>query len=38
MPQNQLEQLRQYTVVVADTGDMEAMKQFRPRMPPPILR
>jgi transaldolase len=31
MPQNQLEQLRQYTVVVADTGDMEAMKQFRPQ-------
>jgi transaldolase len=23
--------LRQYTVVVADTGDMEAMKQFRPQ-------
>jgi len=31
MPQNLLEQLRQYTVVVADTGDMEAMKQFRPQ-------
>jgi len=31
MPQNLLEQLRKYTVVVADTGDMEAMKQFRPQ-------
>jgi transaldolase len=26
-----LEQLRQYTVVVADTGDMEAMEQFHPQ-------
>ena len=31
MPQNLLEQLRTYTVVVADTGDMEAMKKFRPQ-------
>jgi transaldolase len=31
MPKNLLEQLRTYTVVVADTGDMEAMKQFRPQ-------
>ncbi len=31
MPQNLLEQLRQYTVVVADTGDMEAMEQFHPQ-------
>jgi transaldolase len=31
MPQNMLEQLRKYTVVVADTGDMEAMKKFRPQ-------
>ena len=30
MPQNLLEQLRSYTVVVADTGDIEAMEQFRP--------
>ncbi|MGB8847947.1 MAG: transaldolase [Terracidiphilus sp.] len=30
MPQNLLEQLRNYTTVVADTGDMEAMKQFKP--------
>jgi len=30
MPQNQLEQLRSYTVVVADTGDIEAMEKFRP--------
>jgi transaldolase len=30
MPQNLLEQLRQYTVVVADTGDMEAMEKFHP--------
>ena len=30
MPQNLLEQLRKFTVVVADTGDFEAMEQFRP--------
>ncbi len=30
MPQNLLEQLRKYTVVVADTGDFDAMEQFRP--------
>jgi transaldolase len=28
---NLLEQLRQYTVVVADTGDMEAMEKFHPQ-------
>src|SRR5664279_1108820 len=31
MPQNLLEQLRSYTVVVADTGDIEAMEEFRPQ-------
>ena len=31
MPQNLLEQLRQYTTVVADTGDIQAMEQFRPQ-------
>ncbi len=30
MPQNLLEQLRKFTVVVADTGDMEAMEKFHP--------
>jgi transaldolase len=30
MPQNLLEQLRKFTVVVADTGDIEAMEKFRP--------
>ena len=30
MPKNLLEQLRGYTVVVADTGDIEAMEKFRP--------
>jgi transaldolase len=30
MPQNLLEQLRKFTVVVADTGDIEAIEQFRP--------
>ena len=30
MPQNLLEQLRKYTVVVADTGDIEAMEKFPP--------
>ena len=28
---NLLEQLRKFTVVVADTGDMEAMEKFRPQ-------
>ncbi|MGD0730087.1 MAG: transaldolase [Terracidiphilus sp.] len=31
MPQNLLEQLRQYTIVVADTGDIQAMEKFRPQ-------
>ncbi len=31
MPQNLLEQLRTFTVVVADTGDIEAMEKFRPQ-------
>ncbi len=30
MPQSLLEQLRKVTTVVADTGDIEAMEQFRP--------
>lgn len=30
MPQNLLEQLRSFTTVVADTGDIEAMEKFRP--------
>jgi len=30
MPQNLLEQLRSYTTVVSDTGDFEAIKQFKP--------
>jgi len=30
MPQNLLEQLRNYTTVVADTGDFGAMEKFRP--------
>src|SRR5471032_2924712 len=28
---NQLEQLKQFTVVVADTGDFASLKQFAPR-------
>ena len=31
MSQNLLEQLRNFTVVVADTGDIEAMENFRPQ-------
>jgi transaldolase len=31
MAQNLLEQLRSYTTVVADTGDIEAMEKFRPQ-------
>jgi transaldolase len=30
MPQNLLEQLRKFTTVVADTGDIQAMEQFKP--------
>jgi transaldolase len=30
MPQNLLEQLRSYTTVVADTGDIQAMEKFKP--------
>ena len=30
MPKNLLEQLRNYTTVVADTGDIEAMEEFKP--------
>jgi transaldolase len=30
MPQNLLEQLRNYTTVVSDTGDIEAIAKFRP--------
>lgn len=30
MPQTLLEQLRNYTTVVADTGDIESMERFRP--------
>ena len=30
-PASQLEQLKKFTVVVADTGDFESMKQFTPR-------
>src|SRR5664279_3128732 len=31
MAQNLLEQLRKFTVVVADTGDIAAMEKFRPQ-------
>ena len=31
MPQNLLEQLRQYTLIVADTGDIESIEKFRPQ-------
>ena len=31
MPKNLLEQLREMTVVVADTGDIQAIEQFTPR-------
>ena len=30
MPTNQLDQLKQFTTVVADTGDFESMKQYQP--------
>jgi transaldolase len=31
MPQNLLQQLRKFTTVVADTGDIDAMEKFRPQ-------
>ncbi len=31
MPTTQLDQLKQFTIVVADTGDFESMKQYQPR-------
>lgn len=31
MPSNQLEQLKQFTKVVADTGDFASMKQYAPQ-------
>ncbi len=31
MSSNQLEQLKQFTIVVADTGDFEAMKAYQPQ-------
>ena len=31
MPNNQLDQLKQFTTVVADTGDFASLKQFAPR-------
>ncbi|MES2995942.1 MAG: transaldolase [Verrucomicrobiota bacterium] len=31
MSKNQLEQLKDFTVVVADTGDFESMKEYQPR-------
>ena len=31
MSANQLEQLKKFTVVVADTGDFESMKEYQPR-------
>jgi transaldolase len=30
MPENLLEQLRKFTIVVADTGDIDSMEKFRP--------
>ncbi len=34
---DKLTSLRQYTTVVADTGDIAAMKLYQPRMPQPTL-
>jgi len=31
MPKNLLEQLRQYSVIVVDTGDIESMEKFKPQ-------
>lgn len=37
MARTLLEQLREMTVVVADTGDIQAIKTFTPKMPLPTL-
>jgi hypothetical protein len=38
MPQNLLEQLRKYTVVVPTPATLRRWRSFAPRMPPPTLR
>jgi len=38
MPKNLLEQLREVTVVVADTGDIEAIEKVKPTMRQPTPR
>ncbi len=35
---SQLDELKKYTTVVADTGDIESIKKFAPRMRPPTPR
>jgi transaldolase len=35
---NELDQLKQFTTVVADTGDFATLKQFAPQDPPRIRR
>ena len=35
---SQLDELKKYTTVVADTGDIESIKQLAPRMRPPTPR
>jgi transaldolase len=35
---NQLDALKQFTTVVADTGDFLQLAQFKPQTPPPTRR
>ncbi len=35
---SQLDELKKYTTVVADTGDIESIKKFAPVMRPPTPR
>ena len=35
---NQLDSIKQFTTVVADSGDIESIRHYQPKMPPPTLR
>lgn len=34
---NQLDGIKQFTTVVADSGDIESIRHSNPRIPPPTL-
>ncbi len=35
---NELDGIKQFTTVVADSGDIESIRHYHPQEPPPILR